>query len=98
MNDATSSSHDEISEGYGGFTSDESVEKDEAELELEKLVFGDEAGFLADLSAHQFDFSKQWREGGAEGQELDALPGAQHGLEAVDDADVRSHVLILQAR
>lgn len=95
---ATPSSEIYATESYSGLTSDESVEKDEAELELEKLVFGDDAGFRAGLSAHQPTCSKLQRVEVTEAEELNTLSRAEHGLEAVDDEDVRSLILILQAR
>ena len=64
-----------------GMEVDELVGKDKTELELEKLVFGDEVGFHEGLNLH--------------GQR--AAPGSQpteqgqlqeEGLEEIDDADV----------
>ena len=63
---------------------DNEPEKDEAEEELERLVFGDEAGFregLRDLGSEDED------------QDEDAGEGAvRTGLEGLDDADV-GHIL-----
>ena len=88
-----------ISESCNGFASDESTKKDKFEQELEKLVFGDGAGFRAGLSAHQPDlFSQHSGDERAEDYDLNAVSGAEHGLEGVDDANVHSVILLLQAR
>ena len=62
---------------------DGEIEKDETEEELERLVFGDSAGFREGLR----DFSLEEEEG-AEGE--DEAPG---GLEGLDDAQVGQTVL-----
>lgn len=45
--------HDGPSDEFNGVESDDPMEKDENELELERMVFGDEAGFYADLKSHK---------------------------------------------
>ena len=40
---------------FNGFESEGTPEKDQTEIELEKLVFGDAAGFQKNLRDHQFD-------------------------------------------
>lgn len=69
---------------FTGFDSDEPEEKDEAELELEKLVFGDEAGFRENIQNHQ---------SGRQGFELDdeaSYAGSQDDESniSLNDADV----------
>lgn len=68
-------------DSFSGVESDDSIGKDKTELELEKLVFGDEIGFHEGLNPH--------------GQR--AIPASQpgeqdrledEGLEEIDDADV----------
>jgi hypothetical protein len=61
------------------FVTDGDMEKDEAEEELERLVFGDSEGFREGLK----DF-KLNDEDAEEGEDSDA----QGGLEGLDDADV----------
>jgi hypothetical protein len=60
-----------------------SVEKDEEEEELDRLVFGDGAGFKAMLG-HGIDVDSEDKEE-QNGLEED---GSEAGLEHVDDADV----------
>lgn len=72
---------------FEGFDSDEPMEKDGTEIELEKLVFGDKSGFLEGLKAHK-DASNVLR-----GLVNDGRGQAQDGLEEgdlgrLDDADV----------
>ena len=62
-----------------------SVEKDEEEEELDRLVFGDGAGFKAMLGQDMEVDSED--KDGDNGVEED---GSEAGLEHVDDADVRS--------
>lgn len=61
----------------GEFESDGEPEKDETEVELERLVFGDSAGFREGLR----DFAREERED--EGAEEETT-----GLEGLDNADV----------
>lgn len=82
---------EELDLTYDGSDSDGSPEKDKTELELEKLVFGDEAGFHQSLSAYERDthglksdaISKDQSDNGEEKQD-------DEGIEGVDDADVRT--------
>ena len=81
---STSSLEDDVLEDYSGFMSDESTKKDETELELEKLIFGDGAGF------HGQDFSSTYsKEVEAEDKGDREVSEAEEGLETVGDADVR---------
>lgn len=80
--------HDSDS-SFNGFNSDDSMEKDKTELELEKLVFGDEAGFQKGLSTHERkDHTAE--HGLVGGDHLDdaQVEQDQEGLEGLDDADV----------
>lgn len=87
------SSEDELSESYNGFESDVSGEKDETELELEKLIFGDDAGFRVGLSTDRSrSFARHCEAQGAEKNRLEVRPESEDGLEGVDDANVRSVV------
>lgn len=80
----------DLSDSHHGFESDETVEKDETELELEKLVFGDDAGFRAALNADRRDtFSKKSSEKAAEALYDEVETVSEDGFNEVDDADVR---------
>ena len=71
--------------------SEASSEKDQTELELEKLVFGDEAGFQEGLGAYtrkSHIFDQEEIEGVQRGDDQLQEPG--EGVEGVDDADVRT--------
>ena len=81
---------DDSSESFNGYDSAESKEKDATELELEKLVFGDELGFydgLKSLNDAALPGTKTDADISADGNE-DGL--TDEGLEGVDDADVRN--------
>lgn len=80
--------HDSDS-SINGFNSDDSLEIDKTELELEKLVFGDEAGFQKGLSTHEQKYHVA-EHGLAGGGHLDdaQVEKDQEGLEGLDDADV----------
>ena len=80
---------DELSDGDRASEDGEAMEKDETELELEKLVFGDDAGFREGL--------KQYRNGITDSfdsaSDKDIVAGSateaeEEDLDAVDDADV----------
>lgn len=74
---------DEFSDSYNGLESDDIMEKDETELELEKLVFGDEAGFQEGLSAYR---STQAAPSPVSDDEV--LQDGGEVLAGIDDADV----------
>lgn len=65
------------------------MEKDDTEKELERLVFGDQAGFYEALKSHgrRDDELQLARRRSGEGEE-DGLSGEEDGLDALDDADV----------
>ncbi len=74
-----------------GSTSDEIPDKDETEEQLEKLLFGDDAGFLEGLKSHPTDSQITKRvERTSTGAEDE---GVEEDLEAIADENVRtSHV------
>ena len=85
----TPPTQDEQSDDLRMADHDDAVEKDDTELELEKLVFGDNAGFQEGLKSYgqrdiDLDSSGAEDESKAGGQAV----GAEEELEAVDDADV----------
>ena len=53
LQQSTPSFQDGSSDEFNGVESDDPMEKDENELELERMVFGDEAGFYTDLKSHK---------------------------------------------
>jgi len=71
-------------ESLGVSASDDPMEKDKTEIELEKLLFGDNTGFHEELKAHGksagalFPYTA----------EQDQQDEHDEGLEGVDDADV----------
>lgn len=80
--------HDSDS-SFNGFDSDDSTEKDKTELELEKLVFGDEAGFQEGISTYERKYHTAEHDlVGDEHLDGDQVEQDQEGLENVDDADV----------
>jgi len=85
----TPPTQDEFSDSYNGLESDDPMEKDETELELEKLVFGDEAGFQEGLSTYR---STQAELSPVSDDEI--LQDRGEGLTGVDDADVSLDVLL----
>ena len=64
-----------------GVESDDSIVKDKTELELEKVVFGDEIGFHEGLKPHGHRAAPTSQPGGQDRLE-------EEGLEEIDDADV----------
>lgn len=81
--------HDSDS-SFNGFDSDDSSEKDKTELELEKLVFGDEAGFQEGISTYERKYHTAEHDlvVGGENSDEYQVEQDQEGLEGVDDADV----------
>jgi len=69
------------------------TDKDDTELELEKLVFGDDAGFHNALRTFEdgaVASNSTLPYSGDEEEEGDQAPGEAEGLEGVNDADVCS--------
>ncbi len=82
--------NDESSESINIHDSPEPRQKDRTEIELERLVFGDELGFFDGLKSIQDD-TAPGLVGEAETQaEGDETEETGEGLEGVDDADVRT--------
>ena len=77
---------DEFDGEFEGFESD-SLEKDEQEIELEKVLFGDDKGFHDGLTLHKKNTPPLPTNGDVHEDEekLD-----DRGLEGLDDADVRN--------
>lgn len=86
---AASPTFDDSDPSFEGIDSEESEEKDETELELEKLVFGDEAGFQEGLNAYKRE-SHPIDQDGIEGDQRgdDQHEELGEGIEGVDDADL----------
>ncbi len=82
----TQSMRDDSDDNLGGFDSDP-VEKDENEIELEKIVFGDEKGFHDDLRLHGKASVGEISEGKSR-EDQEGLDNT--GIEGLDDADVRN--------
>lgn len=85
---ALSPSHDSDS-SFNGFNSDDSMEKDKTELELETLVFGDEAGFQEGLSIYERKYQTAEQDlVGGDHLDDNQVERVQESLEGLDDADV----------
>ena len=85
----TPPTHDELSDAPGDFEGEDLIEKDKTELELEKLVFGDNVGFREGLKSYKDE------DGGLElsramgGEEEEAVEVEEEvDLEALNDTDV----------
>ena len=94
----TPSTHNELSEDVDSLMQDNPLEKDRIELELEKLVFGDDKGFREGLRSYGW-------ENGDVGNGLDsAEEGAdsenditeEQDLDALEDADVSKSLKLLK--
>lgn len=92
----TNPTQDEFDDDFEGFNSD-LQDKSETEIELEKLVFGDEKGFRDSLKIHRKHGSAQCSSV-AEGNQAEGPEGLEDGeIEGLDDADVRTVDLSLRA-
>ncbi len=90
--------NDELSDSVNIHDNPGPREKDKTELELERLVFGDESGFLDGLKSIQDD-TAAGLVGEAQTQaEGDENEETGEGLEGVDDADVRTRAVMLHGR
>lgn len=88
----TPSTQDELSDGFNAAGQDHPMEKDETELELEKMVFGDDKGFREGLKSYRQD-AGYLGSGRNEGEEEDDIGSAhseteEQDLDALQDADV----------
>lgn len=83
-----SPTQDELFSGFNDSEIDRETKKDQTELELEKLVFGDDAGFREGLQSFGDDTPYSYEDG----SERDVIPTEadteEKDLDAVDDADV----------
>lgn len=79
----TPPTQDDSSDSYNGFESDDPAAKSDTELELEKLVFGDDAGFKEGLRSYKRDRAVLSPESDEE-----HLRGEVEDLGGLDDADV----------
>lgn len=76
-----------MDDDFEGLDSDEPMEKDETEIELEKLVFGDDSGFHEGLKSYK-DASNHLRDL-VDGDKQQVQDGLEEGiLEGLDDSDV----------
>lgn len=91
---------DDSDSSFDGINSEDSLEKDKTELELEKFVFGDEVGFQQALDTH--GRSSHTGELGGEEEDDQLINGQfeeeEAGIEGVDDADVRTRALLQPPR
>lgn len=87
------SRQDGSSDSSVGYDSDASIEKDDTELRLEKILFGDNVGFHEDLKNHQKGVGAAGENGDVEFQPdsgENTAPEAE--MEGIDDADVCAHL------
>jgi U3 small nucleolar RNA-associated protein 18 len=82
-----------IEETGSGDESDDMMEKDEDEEELDRLVLGDDAGFTSQLGQ---DMDLDMDSGGGDEGDRDEEENEDIGLEGVDDADVGSTALFVE--
>ncbi|KAL2039668.1 hypothetical protein N7G274_007527 [Stereocaulon virgatum] len=68
--------------------SDDAMEKDDTELELEKLVFGDNTGFHERLKSHRSEPTALENSGEAWGKQEQPGDLLEKGMEDIDDADL----------
>ncbi|KAK3174894.1 hypothetical protein OEA41_002140 [Lepraria neglecta] len=73
---------------FSGSDSDDPMEKDETELELEKLVFGDDTGFHERLKSHRQELGVRGQSRIAQSKQKEPDSLEEEGLEDVDDADL----------
>ena len=73
---------------FSGSNSDDPMEKDETELELEKLVFGDDTGFHERLKSHRQELGVRGQSRTAQSKQEEPDGLEEEGLEDIDDADV----------
>jgi U3 small nucleolar RNA-associated protein 18 len=70
------------------------MEKDEEEQELDKLVLGDEAGFMAQLDYGDAGYKDEDLEEEADLEAEVGLDGVEENLEGLDDAEVGSSLCL----
>ena len=86
---------DDLSDNFEGLDSDDPMEKDEIELELEKLVFGDEAGFHEGLRSHREGVPLTKFDTSTELEDAAEVSDEDPGLEGVDDAGVSTLAILV---
>lgn len=86
---STPPTHDEFPGDGDHLNSDDPMAKDETEVELEKLVFGDCTGFLEGLKAHRQAPARSDFEQLEVGEDADPDVEEDGGLEGIADADVK---------
>lgn len=94
----TPPTQDELSDGLNALEHDDPMEKDETELELEKLVFGDDEGFREGLRSYRQDVGYLGSGRDDDGRE-DDMDGPyseteEQDLDALEDADVSSQYFL----
>ena len=87
---------DKLSDDFESVDSRDPMGKDETELELEKLVFGDEAGFHEGLRSHR-EGAFPTKLGVDTEDEEDTAQDKDQGLEGLDDGDVRTMAMLIDA-
>jgi hypothetical protein len=87
----TPPTQDELSDSFDAMEEDTLPEKDSTELELEKLVFGDEKGFFDGLKAHKEDSIYPAFEDESDGGAIAESETEEQELDALEDADVSKH-------
>lgn len=85
----TPPTQDDFAEVKENLDSDDPMEKNETEVELEKLVFGDDAGFLEGLRSHGQEVSQLDLGQLEESKDVDTDDVEDEGLEGIADADVK---------
>lgn len=87
LHQATNPMQNKSDDNFAGFDGDP-MEKDENEIELEKLVFGDEEGFQNDLSVHREGHGPSYIHAVQATQREDQGELDEARIIALDDADV----------
>lgn len=80
--------HDYLLSDSDRLDNDEPVEKDEVEIELEKLVFGNKSGFQQGLISHGDNTSSQTLQDFEKIEEDDHTTEEEKAIHDVEDADV----------
>lgn len=85
----TPPTQDDFSDVKENLDNDDPTEKDQTEVELEKLVFGDDAGFLEGLQSHGQEVPRLDLGQLEESTNVGTDDGEDDGLEGIADADVK---------
>ena len=94
----TPSTHDELSEEADSLVQDNPMEKDQTELELEKLVFGDDKGFREGLGSYEWENGDVENGMGSAKENTASEDGVaeEQDFNALEDADVSRNVKVLK--